>query len=109
MTSNLKKALIALALVAVPVTASAQTSDTSTTTGTTTTGTTTGTDTSNVQNNAVTTPTENDGIPGNEPAPANRGFPWGLLGLIGLAGLAGRGNQRTEVRLGGPTEGPRPS
>ncbi|UQN10052.1 WGxxGxxG family protein [Deinococcus sp. QL22] len=46
----------------------------------------------------------------------NDGFDWnwlGLLGLLGLAGLSGRREAvapaRTEVRLGGPTDGPRPS
>lgn len=56
--------------------------------------TTTDTTTPDVQNNAVTTPAESDGIPGNEVdntvVANNRGFPWGLLGLIGLFGLAGR-------------------
>ncbi|GBF07287.1 hypothetical protein DAERI_130117 [Deinococcus aerius] len=103
MTPNLKKILVALVLVAAPVTATAQTTDT-TSTDTTTTD-TTGT----VQNDNVTTTSESDGVPGNEQQGSR--FPWGLLGLIGLAGLAGRGRteERTEVKLGGPTEGPRRS
>lgn len=67
------------------------------------------TDTAGTENDAVTTTSESDGVAGNERQ--GPGFPWGLLGLAGLAGLAGRRavEQRREVRLGGPTDGPRPS
>lgn len=119
MTPNPKNVLLALALIAAPVTAAAQTDTTTTTTDVTTTDTgttdtatgtdTTGTDTAGTtQNDAITTTSESDGVAGNE---RQGGFPWGLLGLLGLAGLAGRSaaQPRTEVKLGGPTEGPRRS
>lgn len=119
MTANTRKLLLALALTTAPVGALAQdaaTTETETTTTETTTETTTDTATdtatdTEVSNDAVTTTTESDGVPGNEPE-RNNGFPWGLLGLLGLAGLAGRNRapeHRTEVRLGGPTDGPRQS
>lgn len=119
MTPNTRKLLLALALMAAPVGASAQTEETTTETTTTETteavtdtateATDTATDTE-VSNDAVTTTSESDGVPGNEPE-RNNPFPWGLLGLLGLAGLAGRRapEPRTEVRLGGPTDGPRQS
>lgn len=77
------------------------------------------TDPDRIENNAVITPTENDGIPGNEDdtpagnltvvrAEEDARFPWGLLGLPGLAGLAGRsGGTRREVKLGGPVDSAR--
>lgn len=109
MTPNFKKILVALVLVTAPVAASAQTTDTTTTGTTDTTGTGTTDTTGGVANDTVTTTSESDGVAGNERQGSP--FPWGLLGLIGLAGLAGRSRpqERTEVKLGGPTEGPRRS
>ena len=91
MTTSLKTITLATALLALPVAAGAQSTDTTT------------------QNDAVTTSSESDGVAGNERQGVD--FPWGLLGLIGLAGLAGRRvvEQRREVTLGGPTNGPRSS
>ncbi len=92
-----KKALIlSLMLTLAPIPAYAQ--DTTDTATTTTDTATTGTDTT-----LQTTNNNNDGFDWN----------WlGLLGLLGLAGLSGRRETvtpaRTEVRLGGPTDGPRP-
>lgn len=89
--SKLKILLAAFALVALPMPAFAQTDDTGTGTTTTDTG-----DAETGEQNTL------------EDAEETNDFPWGLLGLLGLAGLAGlRRNDRREVHLGGPTDGPR--
>ena len=91
MHPKFRPALLALALTLAPVTAFAQTeTDTASPTAPAEVGTTT------------------EGVEERREG----GFPWGLLGLLGLAGLAGRQKAeqpRTEVRLGGPTDGPRRS
>jgi len=109
MTLNTRKLLLALALTTAPMGALADTATTETEITTTETTTDTATTDTEVTNDAVTTASESDGVQGNE---RQGGFPWGLLGLLGLAGLAGRNRApepRTEVRLGGPTDGPRQS
>ncbi|MEW6422785.1 MAG: hypothetical protein AB1511_13835 [Deinococcota bacterium] len=63
------------ALATAPSASHAQVQDTNTT------GTTTGTD---IQNDAVSRPAGSNSIPGDEPAPVHRSFPWGLIGLLGL-------------------------
>lgn len=93
----MKKTFLVLTLLLAPAatTAFAQESTSTTETTTTTTETPVTTETTdmtttdtNVENDAVTTAAEQDGVAGNEREPA--GFPWGLLGLLGLAGLLGR-------------------
>lgn len=96
MSSALPKFVLTFALLAVPMAASALGADTSISGAST-------------QNDAMTTTSESDGGRGNERQGA--AFPWGLLGLVGPARLAGRRvvEQWREIKLGRPTEGPRPS